>query len=207
MTRKLIVNLAAVAALSSTACFSGSVAAHPLGMNPYAPHALNGPTQSGHFSPYAPNPAIGKALHPASPPSKWTPYPPIKTFGPPKPPKIIISPPPKPFPLPKGPPKIIPAPIPIWLPPADVDVHLWGLDPGVGYVQTVVEGPRNCLTKTYTPDGQLVFKDLCTQEAVSAPVESAPSPQASNAPDLPNYAGKTYQDYLVANQQNQATKN
>jgi hypothetical protein len=79
------------------------------------------------------------------------------------------------------------------------------LDYGVGYVQTAVEGPGNCLTKTYTPDAQVVFKDLCTQEAVSAPVDSAPS-QANKLPGLPNYAGKTYQDYLAANPENQAAQ-
>ncbi len=34
-------------------------------------------------------------------------------------------------------------------------------------------GPCACLTKEYTPDGVVVFKDLCTQEMASAPVEGA----------------------------------
>jgi len=225
MTRKLIINLAAVAALSSTALFGGSAAAHPLGMNPYAPHALNGPTQSSHFSPYAPNPVIGKALNPA-PASKLKAYPPIKTIGSPQSPSPVSKwtvPPPltkiKPpqvgnlqpgntgTPTPIGtlpPPTIIP--IPIAIPPTGVDVHFWRLDEGVGFAQTAVEGSGSCLTKTYTPDAQVVFKDLCTQEAVSAPVDSAPSP-ASKLPGLPNYAGKTYQDYLSANSQFVQQKN
>ena len=29
--------------------------------------------------------------------------------------------------------------------------------------------PCNCLTKEYTPDNLVVFKDLCTKEVASAP--------------------------------------
>ena len=85
-------------------------------------------------------------------------------------------------------------------------------------------GPCTCLTKTYTPDGLVVFADVCTKEAASArvdgssaaatpapaidrkaadatPVPAAAGPDASQAPTSPNYAGRTYQDYLAANQQ------
>jgi hypothetical protein len=30
--------------------------------------------------------------------------------------------------------------------------------------------PCNCLTKEYTPDNLVVFKDLCTKEVASAPI-------------------------------------
>ena len=83
-------------------------------------------------------------------------------------------------------------------------------------------GPCTCLTKTYTPDGLVVFADVCTSEAASArvdggpaadaipvtPAPSAPTPpvdgktsDATQAPTSPNYAGRTYQDYLAANPQ------
>jgi hypothetical protein len=83
-------------------------------------------------------------------------------------------------------------------------------------------GPCTCLTKTYTRDGLVVFADVCTKEAASAPVGGAdatppapplksseltpPAPPAvdskpdvSQAPTTNNYAGKTYQDFLAAN--------
>ena len=78
-------------------------------------------------------------------------------------------------------------------------------------------GPCTCLTKTYTQDGLVVFADVCTKEAASAPVGGAevtppaksseatpPAPpanvaDASQAPTTNNYAGKTYQDFLAAN--------
>ena len=83
-------------------------------------------------------------------------------------------------------------------------------------------GPCTCLTKNYTPDGLVVFADVCTSEAASArvdggpatdatpvtPAPSAPTPpvdgktsDATQAPTSPNYAGRTYQDYLAANPQ------
>lgn len=61
-------------------------------------------------------------------------------------------------------------------------------------------GPCTCLVKDYTPDGLVVFTDMCTKESASAPVDG----RASNATDLPtstNYAGRTYEDYLAANPQ------
>ena len=82
-------------------------------------------------------------------------------------------------------------------------------------------GPCTCLTKTYTQDGLVVFADVCTKEAASAPVDGGqvtppaktsqvtppPAPPADNkavadasqAPTTNNYAGKTYQDFLAAN--------
>ncbi len=78
-----------------------------------------------------------------------------------------------------------------------------------------IPAPCNCLTKNYTPNGLVVFADICTKESASAPVDGsaadasqAPTtPVAANAvpmtvvPTSPNYAGKTYDDYLAANPQ------
>jgi hypothetical protein len=96
-----------------------------------------------------------------------------------------------------------------------------GVDAAVAPVAT--PGPCTCLTKTYTQDGLVVFADVCTKEAASAPVGGTevtppaktsevtppPAPQASQpdnkvadasqAPTTNNYAGKTYQDFLAAN--------
>ncbi|MSO68358.1 MAG: hypothetical protein EXQ82_11320 [Pseudolabrys sp.] len=68
-----------------------------------------------------------------------------------------------------------------------------------------VAGPCTCLTKDYTPEGTVVFKDLCTKEMASAPVDGAPA-QASEVQAPTNFAGKTYQDYQAANPQNQAAQ-
>jgi hypothetical protein len=84
-------------------------------------------------------------------------------------------------------------------------------------VDTVVTGPGpcTCLTKSYTPSGLVVFADVCTKESASAPVnenaadasQAPTSPVAATAvpmtvvPTNPNYAGKTYDDYLAANPQ------
>jgi hypothetical protein len=90
-----------------------------------------------------------------------------------------------------------------------------GVDAAVAPVAT--PGPCTCLTKTYTQDGLVVFADVCTKEAASAPVGGAevtppaksseatpPAPptnvaEASQAPTTTNFAGKTYQDFLAAN--------
>jgi hypothetical protein len=78
-------------------------------------------------------------------------------------------------------------------------------------------GPCTCLTKTYTPDGLVVFADVCTKEAASARVDggaaaATPVPPADKssdatevqpavtaAPTSQNYAGRTYQEFLAAN--------
>ena len=61
-------------------------------------------------------------------------------------------------------------------------------------------GPCTCLTKNYTPDGRVVFQDLCTKEMASAPVDgTSDHAEATDAPA--NFAGQTYQDYLKANPQ------
>lgn len=69
---------------------------------------------------------------------------------------------------------------------------------------------RTCLTKEYTADSMVVFRDLCTNEMASAPVDAARStgaalPQGSEtalASDAGNFAGRTYQDYLASVPQN-----
>jgi len=80
-------------------------------------------------------------------------------------------------------------------------------------VVELAAGPCTCLTKNYTPDGLVVFADLCTKESASARVDGkaadatlAPTvdDKAANATLVPapsNYAGLTYSDYLAANPQ------
>ncbi len=82
----------------------------------------------------------------------------------------------------------------------------------------VSPGPCTCLTKTYTQTGLVVFADICTKESASAPAtdDTADASQApstpvpakatpiAEVPTTPNYAGKTYEDYVAANPQNAA---
>ncbi|HEY1311810.1 MAG TPA: hypothetical protein VGF02_12740 [Pseudolabrys sp.] len=79
--------------------------------------------------------------------------------------------------------------------------HFW-VRP-VGYavrgVETATPSPCTCLTKNYTPEGQVVFADICTKESASAPVAGSSQQTQADAPA--NYAGQTYQDYLKANPQ------
>jgi hypothetical protein len=79
----------------------------------------------------------------------------------------------------------------------------------------VAPGPCTCLTKTYTQTGLVVFADICTKESASAPAtdDTADASQApstpvpaqatpvAEVPTAPNYAGKTYEDYIAANPQ------
>jgi hypothetical protein len=54
----------------------------------------------------------------------------------------------------------------------------------VGYtVARPVAGPCTCLSKEYTPDGRVLFKDLCTNEAAINPPVIAP--QQSSSLDAP----------------------
>ena len=77
--------------------------------------------------------------------------------------------------------------------------HIW-VRP-VGYVvrdtAVVQPGPCTCLTKNYTPEGMVVFQDLCTKEMASTPVDGV-NDQASTVQGPANYAGQTYEDYLKA---------
>ena len=85
--------------------------------------------------------------------------------------------------------------------------------PAADPAPATVSGPCSCLTKTYTASGLVVFADVCTQESASAsatedfgdaskapttPVPAMATPIAE-VPTVPNYAGRTYQDYLAAN--------
>jgi hypothetical protein len=87
----------------------------------------------------------------------------------------------------------------VWLP---ID----GVDAGPALVDAPVvtaapaPAPCNCLTKNYTQDGLVVFADICTKEAASAPVDGK-SGDASQAPTSTSFAGRTYQDFLAANPQ------
>jgi hypothetical protein len=40
-------------------------------------------------------------------------------------------------------------------------------------VRVVEQGPCTCLTKGYTPEGMVVFKDQCTKEMAAAPVDGS----------------------------------
>lgn len=73
-------------------------------------------------------------------------------------------------------------------------------------VRSSTPGPCTCLTKTYTPEGRVVFQDLCTKEMASAPADGS-SDQTQNEQGPANMAGQSYQDYLKANPQAQAQKN
>jgi hypothetical protein len=91
----------------------------------------------------------------------------------------------------------------------------WIEDDVVVDATPVAPGPCTCLTKTYTPSGLVVFADVCTKESASAAAtaDSADAAQAPTTPvaatavpmavvpTVPNYAGRTYEDYLAANPQ------
>jgi hypothetical protein len=49
----------------------------------------------------------------------------------------------------------------------------------------------NCLTKEYTPEGAVVFKDLCTKEMAMNPPVTAPAPTAYDPTQLPTVQGST----------------
>ena len=81
--------------------------------------------------------------------------------------------------------------------------HIWVRPVGyaVGEVDAAVApGPCTCLTKNYTPEGRVVFQDLCTKEMASAPADGSPA-QTQAEPQPNNFAGRTYQDFLKSNPQ------
>jgi hypothetical protein len=71
----------------------------------------------------------------------------------------------------------------------------WHYRYGFGYVSPIVVGSRpvvysatptvnrcTCLTKEYTPEGAVLFKDVCTNEAaMNPPVQASVAPQAEVA--------------------------
>ncbi|MGP8233285.1 MAG: hypothetical protein ACLQL2_11585 [Methylovirgula sp.] len=86
---------------------------------------------------------------------------------------------------------------------------------GTAAVADPAPGPCTCLIKTYTPNGLVVFSDMCTKESASAPVgpstsdatqtptsqssaQMSPS-QATEMSKAVDYDGRTYADYLAAN--------
>jgi len=86
---------------------------------------------------------------------------------------------------------------------------------GAAAVADPAPGPCTCLIKTYTPNGLVVFSDMCTKESASAPVSTSTSDATqtptsqSAAPMSPaqvsemskavDYDGRPYADYLAAN--------
>lgn len=92
------------------------------------------------------------------------------------------------------------------------------IDAGEAPYVAPAPGPCTCLTKNYTPDGLVVFADVCTKESASSPVDGraadatqVPTTDAKTADAMQtpktaattetNYAGRTYKDYLAANPQ------
>ncbi len=120
-------------------------------------------------------PIIVKPLLPKKPPIIDTPK------FPKKPPIINVTP--------KFPKPVIVSPIVVERPVLRPDT----------YVSRPDVSTCNSLTKEYTQEGQVVFKDLCTQEMAMAPVAGAEQQKSSEAQSPTNFAGKTYQDYLAAN--------
>jgi hypothetical protein len=81
----------------------------------------------------------------------------------------------------------------------------------VPVVAKETRGPCTCLTKGYTPEGQVIFKDVCTNEMAAGPAVSSPAadaaPQVAPQGALPtnqnvaqaqadpnNFAGRTFRD-------------
>lgn len=77
----------------------------------------------------------------------------------------------------------------------------------------------NCLTKEYTKEGVVVFKDVCTKEMATTTVPGSPAangtPQQSQAPATQeqkvgevispdNYAGRSYEDFMATTQNTQS---
>jgi len=100
----------------------------------------------------------------------------------------------------------------VWVVLDDVTNEIVVADPEDG----PAPGPCTCLTKTYTLSGLVVFADVCTKESASASVYGNASAQATQVPTTPvaatavpmsvvpttpDYAGRTYEDYLAANPQ------
>jgi hypothetical protein len=96
-----------------------------------------------------------------------------------------------------------------------VEIDDVAVDTPVDVAPAMTPAPCTCLTKTYTPDGLVVFADICTKESASAqatgdaadasqgPTSQVPATATpiAQVPTTPNYAGRTYQDYLAANPQ------
>jgi len=66
-------------------------------------------------------------------------------------------------------------------------------------VYTAAPNPCSCLSKAYTPEGQVVFSDNCTKESAMAPVPGVQQQSDAGAPQ--NFAGKTFQDFQNSQRQ------
>lgn len=94
--------------------------------------------------------------------------------------------------------------------PVPVPVTAYAVERPVTVVsqRPVTRNTCNCLTKDYTPDGIVIFKDLCTQETASAPLPGSPAAaaleqqrkqqQQSELPAANNFAGKTFEEFKAA---------
>ena len=56
----------------------------------------------------------------------------------------------------------------------------------------VSPGPCTCLSKEYTPEGAVLFKDRCTNEAAINPPAPAPQQTGELAPQVPNLSAQQY---------------
>jgi hypothetical protein len=90
--------------------------------------------------------------------------------------------------------------------------HPYWIAPVVGggvaasYAATPTSNRCNCLTKEYTPEGAVVFKDVCTQEmAMNPPANGGPSVEDSAASQQPQQQGyaQPQQGYLAPQPQAQ----
>jgi hypothetical protein len=57
------------------------------------------------------------------------------------------------------------------------------------YVAQPTWNKCSCLTKEYTPDGAVVFKDLCTKEMAMNPPAATPAPAAYDPGQMPSIQG------------------
>jgi hypothetical protein len=142
---------------------------------------------------------------------------------------------PKPYPHPKPFPKPYPKPWPPQVYPKYPKPHIRPViiveqpvvqqvsRPVVRPVIVAAPPPKNCLTKEYTPEGMLTFKDLCTNEMASTPIPGTPAAAAaiqqqtqqapqtdgtsSEAPTSNNFAGKSYEDFMASLRSGQGPAN
>ena len=73
-------------------------------------------------------------------------------------------------------------PRPVWYYPRPV---VYG---GYSVAAPVTPGPCTCLSKEYTQEGAVLFKDNCTNEAAMNPPAESPGPAAEVAPQQPQAA-------------------
>ena len=153
------------------------------GMQPGKVFAPKGPIKMAPFKPIK--------IGPIKPIKPIKPVFPIKPIKPVKPPHIHAH----------GP-HFIPVPVPVQT--------AYAVERPVTVVsqRPVTRNTCNCLTKDYTPDGIVIFKDLCTKETASAPLPGSPAAaaleqqqkqqQQSELPATNNFAGKTFEEFKAA---------